>query len=231
MLGLVIFLGDLCFVVYLAVLVVALVTLIFYVVTTLLPLWTPFCPYNTPLSSPRLWGYFYRQCVRMWVHLPYTTLPPAYHLSPETGLHKIFTPCRQQEIDISTKTTPDEYTGHALKWLIKHSRGIGSREQAIQAIAGVESGETLLPLLEEKQILLQVAQSFTACFTETPGSDPALTVKLCKEKKIDTVVLHGQALTVLTNYTNNTLDLLPTDNQPDPFDGRTLEAVTHRFYL
>ncbi|KAF8594067.1 hypothetical protein BDV93DRAFT_459729, partial [Ceratobasidium sp. AG-I] len=50
LLGLIIFLGDLCFVVSLAVSVVALLTGIFYVVTTILPLWIPFCPYNTPLS-------------------------------------------------------------------------------------------------------------------------------------------------------------------------------------
>lgn len=130
---------------------------------------------------------------------------------------------------VTTRTEPDEYTGHALKWLIKHSRNTGSREQAIRAIAGVGSQKTIQPLLEEGQILLQVAQSFTSCFVETPGnsnSDPILK----QIKETETVTLHGHALTVLTRYSNDTSDPLLMDEQLAQFDGRTLQAVGHRFW-
>ncbi|KAF8598441.1 hypothetical protein BDV93DRAFT_594230 [Ceratobasidium sp. AG-I] len=228
LLGLIIFLGDLCFVVSLAVSVVALLTGIFYVVTTILPLWVPFCPYNTPLSSPRLWGYCYRRWIKAWGHLRY--FAPSTPSSPSTArFPKEFTPCRQDEMEISTKTTPDKYTGHALKWLIKHCRKTHSREQAIRAIAGVGSTDTILPLLEESQILLQVAQSFTACFTETPGNDFAL--KLKDNKDIETAMLHGKALTVLIRYTNVAPNPLLGEDQPDPFDDRTRVAVANRFHF
>ncbi|KAF8594068.1 hypothetical protein BDV93DRAFT_565826 [Ceratobasidium sp. AG-I] len=132
-------------------------------------------------------------------------------------------------MEISTKTTPDKYTGHALKWLIKHCRKTHSREQAIRAIAGIGSKDTILPLLEESQILLQVAQSFTACFTETPGNDFAL--KLKDNKDIETAMLHGKALTVLIRYTNVAPNPLLGEDQPDPFDDRTRVAVANRFHF
>ncbi|KAF8598433.1 hypothetical protein BDV93DRAFT_561369 [Ceratobasidium sp. AG-I] len=86
-----------------------------------------------------------------------------------------------------------------------------------------------MPLLEESQILLQVAQSFTACFTETAGNELALTSE--KSEHVDLVVLHGQALTVLAGFTNNAPNLLLMDDGTGLLDTRTQKAVADRFHF
>lgn len=133
-------------------------------------------------------------------------------------------------MEVSAKTAPDEYTGHSLKWLIMHSQKTSPREKAIQAIAGITSEETILPLLEEKQILLQVAQSFTACFTEESGGEGSCP-KLNPTKEIETVGLHGQALSILVNYASEIRDPIIKDDPLEQFDKWTLTAVEDRFHL
>jgi hypothetical protein len=230
LLGLVIYLNDLSPVVSVAVLLISVLTLAFYVITTLLPLVVPFCPYNTPLSSPRLWGFCYRRCLQIWRYASNFFFTSGSTIS-NSRWPRFLVPCRQAEIKISTRTQPDHYTGNALKWLIMHSHDPKAREMAIQAIAGVDSEDTIRPLLKEQHIVPQVAQSFTVCFAEFPGDGIKSDRELRQIRNIKIASLHGQALTKLTSYPVAQDTLFQSTPLKQSFDVETLKAVERRYHL
>lgn len=179
--GLIIFLRDLHRLIYAAVSIISATTLTFYVGTTLMPLLFPFCPYETPLSSPRLWGYFYQFCYKVL---------RVFRRSNDASSEDFISPCVRAEVETTNRTTPDEITGHALNWLIMHSRKPDSQKMAIRAIAGANSDETLKELLAiQPGIFPQVVQSFTSCFNKKDLDIQALEI----------ASLHGQALAVLAH--------------------------------
>ncbi|KAF8597526.1 hypothetical protein BDV93DRAFT_562245 [Ceratobasidium sp. AG-I] len=99
-------------------------------------------------------------------------------------------PCVRAEVETSNRTTPDKITGHALNWLIMHSRKPVSQRMAIRAIAGANSNETLQELLSiQPGIFPLVVQSFTSCFNK----------KDVDSHTLETASLHGQALAVLAH--------------------------------
>lgn len=193
--GLIIFLRDLNWFIYITIFVITAATVFFYFGTTIIPCFIPFCPYETPLSSLKLWGYCYQ--------LPLATGQYVYgmfsgdHSTADFTNHK--SPCEQQELMTSTSTSPDEVTGHALSWIMIHAQDSDTRGMAIRAISGLNSEETLRQLVAESPgIFPQVIQGFTSCVDvdvraqEEDGRNQAPLL-------LDAVLLHVQALIILVN--------------------------------
>ncbi|KAG9122219.1 hypothetical protein FRC07_001499, partial [Ceratobasidium sp. 392] len=72
--------------------------------------------------------------------------------------------CQQEEKAIYEQNTPDEVTGRALNWLIKHSKEEDTVHMAIRAIAGAELSKNVSDILAEDSLIALVAQKFTALF-------------------------------------------------------------------
>ncbi|KAJ1302796.1 hypothetical protein OPQ81_003103 [Rhizoctonia solani] len=194
LLGLLVFLYDLNYSIYLAALVVTLFTMTFYVGTTLAPCFVSFCPYETAISSRKMWGICYNLCLAtvIWIckHLR------VFDIKMEADLTTYLSPCEKKEVGMANKTIPDQLTGDALNWIILHSQKPMAREMAIRAIATLESEETLVQLVSNPPgIIPQVVQSFTSRFRlcNTENGE----VRLEPTDPIDTISLHGRALTTL----------------------------------
>ncbi|KAG9106060.1 hypothetical protein FRC07_008985, partial [Ceratobasidium sp. 392] len=153
--GLLVFLWDMNHVVALPVMVVNAVILGCYGLTTFLPLFLAFCPYNTPLSSRKLWGY---SCQIFWIAVDFI-----FETSAKIENRGI-PYCLRVEKEIIEKNTPDEVTGRALNWLIKHSENQDAVDMAIRAIARADLSKHVWDVLAESTLIVLVAQKFTALF-------------------------------------------------------------------
>jgi hypothetical protein len=187
--GLIIYLKELHHLIYIAALVITVATVAFYMGTTFIPLFSPFCPYETPLSSLKVWGYCYQWSLAVGIYIYGSFF--VTESRPDFGNH--ISPCEQKELMTSSNTSPDDLTGHALNWIIMHSQDSNTREMAIRSISGLKSEATLQQLVSDPPgIFPQVIQSFTSCFGMRPGRD-----ELYFNGEIDSISLHGQALVIL----------------------------------
>ncbi|KAG8688951.1 hypothetical protein FRC08_011180 [Ceratobasidium sp. 394] len=194
--GLLLFLWDLNHIVALPVMVIIAIGFTFYGLTTLLPLAVAFCPYNTPLSSRKLWAYL---CRMIW---------SSTHSEDNTPV----TRCEWEEKEISEKITPDGVTGRALDWLIKHSEDESIVDVAIRAIAGADLPKDVWDLLAKDSLIVLVAQKFTALFGGTLDSEIApgrrketSSVQAADEvedsdNQLEIMSLYGRALTNIAKH-------------------------------
>ncbi|KAG8746616.1 hypothetical protein FRC10_004218 [Ceratobasidium sp. 414] len=187
LLGLLVFLWDLNHTVALPVVVVVAVILIGYGLTTFLPLFVAFCPYNTPLTSRIIWGYL----CQLFVDLTDSedTMPA--------------TPCQREEKKISESSVPDGVTGRAINWLIKHSQEETRVDVAIRAIAGADLPKIVWDQLAGDPLLVLVAQKFTALFGG--ALDQKIITLGLADKSLAVVSMYGRALTNIAKH-RHTLD-------------------------
>jgi hypothetical protein len=165
--------------------IVVVATFTFYGVTTFLPLMVAFCPYNTPLSSRKLWGYLYGLFL--------------YIFSSEGSDSSISaSPCQLEEKSVSERNTPDGVTGRALDWLIKHSQDEAVVDVAIRAIAGAYLTKDVWDLLAKDSLIVIVAQKFTASFNG--ALDQETTSLGLSKKQLAIASLHGRALTNIAKH-------------------------------
>lgn len=226
LIGLIIFLRDLHYDIYIVIVLITVLTLTFYIGTTVIPFFVSFCPFETPLSSLKAWGYCYQVCWAIGIAVLKRFIP----IQSQADLVTYMSPCEQKERETFNNTSPDEVTGHALNWVIKHSQRPETREMAIRSISGLQSQDALEQLvMDPPGIFPQVVQSFTACFDVTP---PGEAERLSLNKTIDEVSLHGEALERLVNL------VAPNYDRQDPdylarwgVDNDTKEAVKERFQL
>ncbi|CAE6407097.1 unnamed protein product [Rhizoctonia solani] len=194
LLGLLVFLWGLNYDIYLAALVVSLCTMVFYIGTTLAPCFVSFCPYETAISSRKMWGFCYQLTLAsiIWIcqHLR------LWDIKMEADLTNYMSPCERKEVETASNTVPDKLTADALNWIILHSQKPGPREMAIRAIATLDSKAALMRLVSDPPgIIPQVIQSFTSRFRASSNGNGE--VKLKPIGSIYTVSLHGRALTTL----------------------------------
>ncbi|KAG8712623.1 hypothetical protein FRC11_014664 [Ceratobasidium sp. 423] len=205
-LGLLVFLQDLNNLIFLAALSISLLTAAFYFGTTFAPFFVSFCPYETALSSRRLWGFFYKLCRApgMWIAKYFQDFRD-FIKGKETDrqdpqLEEYVFTREKKEIAIASNTIPDRLTGDALKWIILHSQKPEPRETAIRAIATLDSKEALTQLvsdLDPSGIISQVIQSFTSCFVVNGIEKGVVSFGFRKPIDADLATLHGRALTVV----------------------------------
>ncbi|KAG8685975.1 hypothetical protein FRC09_014432, partial [Ceratobasidium sp. 395] len=169
--GLMFFLWDLNHTVALPVMVVVAATFAFYALTTILPFFVAFCPYNTPVSSRMVWTHL---CRMLWISTPSEDNTP-------------FMRCELEEKKISEQSAPDAVTGRALDWLIKHSEDESVVDVAIRAIAGAELPRDVWDLLAEDSLIVLVAQKFTALFGGTLDQDGATLEQGQKTKSLQLI--------------------------------------------
>ncbi|CAE6481056.1 unnamed protein product [Rhizoctonia solani] len=179
LLGLLVFLQDLSYIIFLAALIVTLLTGTFYFCTTVASCFISFCPYETAISSRKTWGFFYQVYMASvnWVGNNFRDVDH----KKEVDLTKFnyMTPCEKKEVEMVSNTIPDRLTGDALNWIILHSQKQGPREMAIRAIATLDSEESLKQLVSDPPgILRQVIQSFTSCFAAHPSELPQMACAL-----------------------------------------------------
>ncbi|CAE7088373.1 unnamed protein product [Rhizoctonia solani] len=229
LLGLLVFLHDLSHDIYLAALVVTGLTMAFYFATTFAPYFVSFCPYETPVSSRKACG---------WLYQVYLALSNAFYrhilgdksIEAEADFKNPMCPCEKKERKMAGTTDPDRLTGDALNWIILHSQKREPREMAIRAIATLDSPEAL-EQLGSPGILPQVIQSFTSCFIVRDTKDGQTELKLKDSTDIDTVSLHGRALTVLVAqgvHAGNDIEVGFAESSL-VVDKTTKEAVKERF--
>lgn len=231
--GLIVFLRDLNHLIYTVVLFITAATGLFYIGTTILPLFIPFCPYETPLSSLKVWGYCYQLCLAMGSYV-YGMLTGDYYKADFTN-H--ISPCEQKELMTSYNTSPDDVTGHSLTWIITHSQRSETREMAVRTISGLKSESTLRELIVgAPRVFPQVIQSFTSCFQVGPRSQVGENeLKLKKGKSVEIVFLHVQALITLINLvlqrTCDRMDVGPEYLATWGVDSETVKAVKKRLHM
>ncbi|KAG9123966.1 hypothetical protein FRC07_013341 [Ceratobasidium sp. 392] len=203
LIGLLFFLWDLNHTVALPVMVVVGVTFTCYALTTILPFFVAFCPYNTPVSSRKLWAYL---CRMIWS-------------STHSEDNKPFTRCEWEEKETSEWSAPDKVTGRALDWLIKHSEEESVVDVAIRAIAGANLPKNVWALLAKDSLIILVAQKFTALFggvldqdVATPESDVDMKSSQFiedaegAEKRLEIISLYGRALTNIAKHWHRPID-------------------------
>ncbi|KAG8765900.1 hypothetical protein FRC12_007218 [Ceratobasidium sp. 428] len=156
LLGLLVFLWDLNHIVALPVMVVVAAILACYCLTTILPLFVAFCPYDTPLSSRRLWGYTNQ--------LFWTVVNLLSPFAIGSRSNKTVPPCQRKEKEIYEESIPDKVTGRALNWLVGHSKDESAVDVAIRAIAGADLSKEVWEIIAENSLIVLVAQKFTALF-------------------------------------------------------------------
>jgi hypothetical protein len=211
-------------VIFVVALIITTITAVFYFVTTVIPFFSPFCPYETPLSSLKAWGYCYQFCLALLTYIH--ALPADKHAKPDFRNH--LSPCEEKERMTSHNTTPDELTGDALNWVIIHSQRSNTRDTAIRSISRLKSERALQQVAANPdEILPQVVQSFTSCFSASPAEKGELKI----DEDINDVSLHGQALVILVNRLVVTLDANHTVDHLAKWglDTETTEAVKLRF--
>lgn len=226
LIGLIMFLHDLHSHIFIVTLVITAVTTAFYIITTIIPFFDSFCPFETPLSSLKAWGICYQ--VSWAIALFICRTLKIFNVQVQADLITYMSPCEQKELKTSNNTIPDEVTGHALNWIIMHSQRSDTREMAIRSIAGLQSPEALEQLVVNAPgVFPQVVQSFTSCFTAGSVGEGE---RYSFNKSIDDVSLHGEALARLVNLVAST----PSRKDPEYLakwgvDDVTKEAVKERF--
>ncbi|KAG8715099.1 hypothetical protein FRC11_005761 [Ceratobasidium sp. 423] len=246
LLGLLIFLQNLSNLMFLAALGLTLLTTAFYFGTTFAPFFVSFCPYETALSSRKIWGLLFQICRKLCRKLVYLTLGiwitvikyfrdsinrnniDAAQQDPQIEDYTGYMfACEKKEIEISSKTTPDQLTGDALKWIILHSQKPEPRETAIRAIATLESEEALTQLVSDLPgIILRVIQSFTSCFVVN-DIKKGVVIGFREPIDADLATLHGRALTVLVTRILLKGDLIEPQGRAPSHRGDLEAGYTH----
>ncbi|KAG9080150.1 hypothetical protein FS749_008108, partial [Ceratobasidium sp. UAMH 11750] len=182
-------------------------TVIFYSLTTVLPVAYELCPYNTPLSkflkaSPEnikwLRATVTHNCVQAAKQV---ASPRGLVANVHSGLRFIFFGKRQRRHGQggehnatpgkpNSDSTMDHLTSRALSWLLNNSQDTRSVDTALQAIAGADYRLPTKPLLEcDAHTLL--AQRFRGCFVSHPQSGFSF---LVNPGSADVASLYGRAL-------------------------------------
>ncbi|CUA72907.1 Mediator of RNA polymerase II transcription subunit 23 [Rhizoctonia solani] len=198
LLGLLVFLQDLSVIIFLASSTVTLLTATFYFGTTLAPCFFPFCPYETAITSPKVWGFCYQLflAIILWVGKNIR----GFDAGVKADLTNHMSPAGKKEKEMTSNTTPDQLTGDALNWIILHSQKPEPRKMAIRAIATLDSDSemTLKRLVSAPPgILPQVIQSFTSCFLVNSINNGVIKFEFKKLIDPNLASLYGRALTVL----------------------------------
>ncbi|KDN45485.1 hypothetical protein RSAG8_04809, partial [Rhizoctonia solani AG-8 WAC10335] len=180
--GLMLFLKDFSRIVSIPVMLVAALTGIVYLVTTLLPLFITFCPYNTPLSSGRLWNYFWDNFI------------PGSIINKE--VHKT---SRRKENELAQCTMPDFVTARALEWLLSHSQDKKTVDTAIISLSGATLDPNVWRILARSLLIKLVTQRFTAAFSGILDNDVD-GVNLKDEAQVRQSSLYGQVLVSLVKH-------------------------------
>ncbi|CUA77262.1 hypothetical protein RSOLAG22IIIB_12647 [Rhizoctonia solani] len=229
LIGLIFFLDELNNHIWKAALSVTVLAATAYLLMTLAPLFIPFCPYSTPLSSPKLWGY-----VSQWLPAVAIYIYGFFFetkLRPDFAIHS--SRCERHQHEISNNTMPDEITGDALNWIILHTPDSETRDMAIRSISSLKSEKTLKQLVVDPPgILPQVIQSFTSCFPMR--ASPQEDNKAIAGVNTDTVALYAQALLVLMNgimRSSSNFDFTPLTISTWGIDSETVTAVEKRLQL
>ncbi|CAE6466996.1 unnamed protein product, partial [Rhizoctonia solani] len=231
-------LADLNFIIFLASLAVTLLTATFYFGTTLAPCFFPFCPYETAITSPKVWGFCYQLCLAfiLWVAKNFRE----FDEEVKADLTNYMSPAGKKEKEMADNTTPDDLTGDALNWVILHSQKPEPREMAIRAIATLDSEGALKQLVSNPPgILPQVIQSFTSCFVVNSMERGVLVLEFKRGVNHSIASLYGRALTVLVTQVllagslksqvqYSEIELGPTHSKW-AIDPITKEAVKTRF--
>ncbi|CAE6432751.1 unnamed protein product [Rhizoctonia solani] len=151
LLGLLLFLNSLNLGLMRPVMAVVVTTLALYVITTLVPLFSAFCPYNTPLSSRTVWGFCFA----------------IFNIIFPSGEKWNTLPCEKNERVQSTSTALDRLTAQAVVWLVSHSQAEKSKEAAIRAIANAIAGPEFWDHLIKDKLITLMAQHFISFFKGT----------------------------------------------------------------
>ncbi|KAG8760021.1 hypothetical protein FRC11_001084 [Ceratobasidium sp. 423] len=159
------------------------ITTAIYLATTLLPLGVTFCPYNTPLSSERLWNYFWKKLSQ-------------YRLIRNSTW---VTTSRQEDIIISQDATPDLITARALEWLIGHSQSWETVDKAIEALSNAILEPKTWELLAQPSLINLVTQRFTAIFSGSLDYE-VNGFELEDESQVKQAALYGQLLVNLAKH-------------------------------
>ncbi|CAE6466588.1 unnamed protein product [Rhizoctonia solani] len=202
--GLIIFLKDLSRVVLIPVAIVVALTAVVYFITTLLPLAVTFCPYNTPLSSERLWNYFVQKLGQYRI------------VRKDT-----WSTTSRQEDKIINDATPDRITTRALEWLISHGQNWETVDRAIEALSNSVLKPETWNLLAQHSLVILVAQRFTAIFSGVLDYDTD-DLQLEDESQIKQAALYGRLLVNLAKHHKST-SIASTD--ADITRSRGLEAT------
>ncbi|CAE6444773.1 unnamed protein product, partial [Rhizoctonia solani] len=127
-----------------------------YGFATVTPLFFPFCPYNTPLSSRTFWGGLYSFIAR--------------RMTTNAGGKANELPVQRREQDILNNTSPDHLTAEAILWLVSHSENNLLVDEAIQTTASVVAGPEFWDSLAKERFVTIVARRFTAFCKTTRSS-------------------------------------------------------------
>ncbi|QRW07937.1 activating signal cointegrator 1 complex subunit 3 [Ceratobasidium sp. AG-Ba] len=205
--GLIISLWDAHVGVAAPVLATTAITVLFYSLTTVLPIKYELCPYNTPLSqllksSPANMRWLRHtitgQCVTaakqfanpqgLWANIRFffwlIFSPNSRRLRPRK---------RDREAvsgDPTSEIVMDHLSSRALSWLVANSQDTRSVDLALQAIAGADYRLPTKPLLECGAHNL-LAQRFRGCFISHPQSGFSF---LTNSSSADVASLYGRAL-------------------------------------
>ncbi|KDN33543.1 hypothetical protein RSAG8_13366, partial [Rhizoctonia solani AG-8 WAC10335] len=185
LLGLILFLKGLSRIIFILIVIVVAFTALFYLATTLLPLRFAFCPFNTPLSSRRLWNYVSNKLIQ-------------YRIIPKDT--KV-TASRREEILVSQDTAPDSTTARALEWLISHSQDKGTADTVIEALSNATLDAETWKVLAQPSLVRLVIQRFTAIFLGVLDYDVDET-ELNDESQVKEASMYGQVLVNLVKCTS-----------------------------
>lgn len=182
-------------------------TVLFYSLTTVLPLTYELCPYNTPLSqflksSPDNMKWLRTtitgQCITaakkfanpqgLWANLKFSVW---LVISPQSRRRRPRR--REREVvsgDPASEVVMDHLSSRALGWLLANSKDTRSVDLALQAIAGADYRLPTKPLLHCGAHTL-LAQRFRGCFISHPQSGFSF---LTNSSSADVASLYGRAL-------------------------------------
>ncbi|KEP45420.1 putative transmembrane protein, partial [Rhizoctonia solani 123E] len=157
LLGLVIFLDKpkLSSVLMQLVLLVVSITLFLYLIMTFLPLFSAFCPFNTPLSNRKAWRFLKSGIYGV--------------LRLGVGEDSFTLPGERKERTQSTSTALDKLAAQAVVWLVSYSQAEESVDAGTRAIADALAEHGFWNHLTEHEVVTLMAQRFTSFFKGTLG--------------------------------------------------------------
>jgi hypothetical protein len=182
--GLIVFLRDLSLIILIPVAVAVALTAAVYFITTLLPLFVTFCPYNTPLSSEILW---------IW-----RVLKQLRHCCIGSKDTWIATSHREYMI-VHQDATPDRLTAGALEWLVGYCQSWETVNQAIEALSNSVLEPETWRLLARRPLINLITQRFTAIFSGMLDYSTD-NLHLKDKSQIKQAALYGRVLVNLTKY-------------------------------
>jgi hypothetical protein len=191
--------------------------LAFYVFATVIPLFSLFSPYHTPLSFRRIANFCTRLFVRIAYRLVNSVLPPSEHIRalPSSGEEWSKRPAAHElaEWKVSTKMAPDNLTASAVIWLASHAQDSTSVDLVIHAIAGVDAGPEFWDHVIQPDLIVLIAQRFASFFIGTLGLEQFKDslpqpedLDLRPESYLKQAVPGSQALTQIAKHSEMSID-------------------------